>query len=146
MLMHNQANVHPTGREDWPVDLQAEFERDQFSGIVGSVLVSETEKVRVWHLHLPVGTRCGFHRHVLNYFWTALSPGKARAYNGDGTIADATYSRGETKHFNFAEGESFVHCLENIGATDLTFTTVEFLDSDNPPLPVPDGVRLDGAA
>ena len=146
MQVQSEADPQDTARANWPSDLQAEYERDKFSGVVGSVLVSETDKVRVWHLHLPVGERCGFHRHVLNYFWTALNPGKARAYNGDGSIIDASYSQGETKHFTFAEGESFVHCLENIGDTDLLFTTVEFLDSPNRPLAVPVGVRLNTVA
>ena len=148
MLKQNAAvaEAEVTLRADWPEELQADFERGQFSGVVGSVLVSETDRVRVWHLHLPVGERCNFHRHVLDYFWTALSPGKARAYNGDGSIVEATYSEGETKHFTFAEGEGFVHSLENIGDTDLLFTTVEFLDSANPPLPIPADVRLNAAA
>jgi beta-alanine degradation protein BauB len=32
--------------------------------------------------------------------------------------------------------------VENIGDTDLLFTTVEFLDSANTPLPIPDDMRL----
>lgn len=36
-----------------------------------------------------------------------------------------------------------LHALENTGTTDLTFTTVEFIKgSANPPLPVPESVRL----
>lgn len=35
-----------------------------------------------------------------------------------------------------------MHSVENIGATDLVFTTVEFLDSPKARLPVPDSVRL----
>jgi len=148
MLKHDiaVAEAGSASRADWPEDLQAAFERDQFSGVVGSVLVSETDRVRVWHLHLPSGKRCNFHRHVLDYFWTAHTYGTARAYNGDGSIVDATYVQGQTKHFTFAKGESFVHMLENIGDTDLLFTTVEFLDSANEPLPIPDEFRLNAAA
>lgn len=126
----------------WPEALQAEFLADQTRGIVGSVLVSETSRCRVWHLTLPPGTRCGFHRHVLDYFWTAHTAGHARGYYGDGRIIDVTHHVGETKHFTFAAGEFFVHSVENIGQTTLLFTTVEFLDSANAALPVPDGVRL----
>jgi hypothetical protein len=136
------ADVQMAPRADWPEDLQKEFERDQFNGVVGSILVSETERVRVWHLHLPTGQRCNFHRHVLDYFWTAHNPGKSRSYNDDGSIVDTEYGCGETRHFRFAKGQHFVHSLENIGDTDLLFTTVEFLDSANEPLPVPDSVRL----
>jgi hypothetical protein len=136
------AQAGQTSRADWPAELQDEFERDQFSGVVGSVLVSETDRVRVWHLHLPVGKRCRFHRHVLDYFWTAHNAGKARGYYNDGRIVEVTHYRGETRHFTFGKGEYFVHAVENTGDTDLLFTTVEFLGGANPPLPVPDEVRL----
>ena len=110
--------------------------------MVGSVLVSETDRVRVWHLHLPAGKRCTFHRHVLDYFWTAHNAGKARGYYDDGRIVDVEHFAGETKHFTFARDEYFVHSVENIGETDLLFTTVEFLDSTNEPIPIPEEVRL----
>jgi beta-alanine degradation protein BauB len=133
-------------RAEWPKDLQDAFEAGEWSGCVGSVLVSETDKVRVWHLTIPKGKRCGFHRHVLNYFWTALNDGVARGYFEDGRIKDTVHYKGETRHLDFGPGEHMVHCVENIGDTDLNFTTVEFLDSPNQPLPVPDEVRLKLAA
>lgn len=126
----------------WPEALQAEFLATQFSGIVGSVLVSETDTLRVWHLHLPPGQRCGFHRHVLDYFWTAHNAGRARGYYDDGRIVDVAHHAGETKHFTFPAGSYFIHSVENIGDTPLLFTTVEFKTSANAPLPVPDEVRL----
>ncbi len=136
------ADLPAFSRADWPTELQAAFEDGKNSGVVGSVLVSETDRVRVWHLHLPAGQRCNFHRHVLDYFWTAHNPGRARNYLEDGSAFEADYHAGETKHFTFGKGEYFVHALENIGDADLLFTTVEFLDSANAPLPVPDSVRL----
>lgn len=126
----------------WPDGLLNDMNANQFSGVVGSVLVSETDRVRVWHLHLPVGKRCAFHRHVLNYFWTCHSHGKARGYFEDGTVKDVSHFPGDTKHFDFGLGEYLLHSVENIGETDLLFTTVEFKQSANAPLPVPEGVRL----
>ncbi len=129
-------------RSNWSVDLQREFDAGYHNGCVGSVLVSETDRVRVWHLSIPVGKRCGFHRHVLTYFWTAHNAGKARGYYEDGRIIDVEHYQGETRHLIFGPDEYMVHAVENIGTTDLLFTTVEFLDSANPPLPIPDSVRL----
>jgi hypothetical protein len=126
----------------WPQALRDELAANQFNGVVGSVLVSETDRLRVWHLTIPAGQRCTFHRHVLNYFWTCHSHGVARGYFSDGRIADTPHFPGDTRHLNFGPGEFMVHSVENIGETDLVFTTVEFLDSPNAPLPVPDGVRL----
>ena len=133
-------------RSHWPIELQKDFEEGQQSGVVGSILVSETDRVRVWHLHIAPGCRCHFHRHVLDYFWTALSPGKARGYFEDGRIVDVEHFAGETKHLNYGADEYMVHSVENIGTTELVFTTVEFLDSANRPLPIPDDVRLKRAA
>jgi hypothetical protein len=126
----------------WPAALRSECEASQFSGIVGTVLVSETPSVRVWHLRVPVGGRCPFHRHVNDYFWTAHTDGKARTYFHNGRIVEDRHYVGETRHFHFDRGEFFVHSVENTGNADLLFTTVEFLSGANEPLPVPDRVRL----
>jgi hypothetical protein len=134
--------TEPNSRSHWPVELQREFEAGYQNGCVGSVLVSETDRVRVWHLHIPSGKRCGFHRHVLTYFWTAHNAGKARGYFEDGRIVDVEHYEGETRHLSYGPGEYMVHSVENIGTTDLLFTTVEFLDSANKPLPIPDEMRL----
>ena len=133
-------------RAHWPKELQDEIAANAFNGCVGSVLVSETDRVRIWHLHLPVGKRCPFHRHVLDYFWTCHSHGKARGYYEDGRIVDVSHFPGDTKHLYFGPGEYMLHCVENIGDTDLLFTTVEFKQSANEPLPIPDSVRLKTAA
>ena len=131
---------------DWPPALRQELADNQFNGVVGSTLVSETERVRVWHLTIPAGKRCTFHRHVLNYFWTCHTHGKARGYMADGRITETVHFPGDTRHLNFGPGEYMVHSVENIGNTELVFTTVEFLDSPNAALPVPDAVRLEVAA
>lgn len=130
----------------WPDRLVEDMNANSFNGVVGSILVSETDVVRVWHLHLPVGKRCAFHRHVMNYFWTCHSHGKARGYFENGSIRDVTHFPGDTKHFEYGPGEYMLHSVENIGDTDLLFTTVEFKQSANPPLPVPDSIRLSASA
>jgi beta-alanine degradation protein BauB len=132
-------------RAGWPHELRNDIEANSHNGCVGSVLVSETDRVRVWHLYLPVGKRCPFHRHVLDYFWTCHSHGRARGYYEDGSIRDVVHFPGDTKHFVFPEHEYMLHSVENIGDTDLLFTTVEFKNSANKPLPVPDSIRLEAA-
>lgn len=130
-------------RKAWPLELQKEFDRNEFNGAVGSTLVSETDRMRVWHFSLPAGTRYTFHRHVLDYFWSCHTVGKARGYYDDGRIIDVDHYAGQTKHFVFKKGAHFTHSVENIGDTDLHFTTVEFLNtSENEPLPIDDTVRL----
>ncbi|WP_426612850.1 hypothetical protein [Bradyrhizobium sp. McL0616] len=131
-----ETSVAKTGRVAWPDSIQKEFDTNQFNGRVGTRLLSETERVRVWEIRLAPGERIGFHRHVLDYFWTSVTPGRARSYAEDGTIVEATYSAGETRHFVYGKGEYKIHDLKNVGDADLWFTTVEFLDSANVPLEI----------
>ena len=130
-------------RSAWPPVIAAEFEREKASnnGCVGSTLLSEDDRVRVWIIRLAPGERIGFHRHVLDYFWTALTDGRARSRYGDGRTIESAYRAGDTRHMHYAEGESMIHDLENIGDTVSAYTTVEFLDSANAPLPIPDSAR-----
>lgn len=37
----------------WPAGLVADMNASRFNGVVGSVLESETDRARAWHLHLP---------------------------------------------------------------------------------------------
>jgi quercetin dioxygenase-like cupin family protein len=133
------ANVTEKGRAAWPELIRKEFEANQYNGRVGTRLLSETKRVRVWEIRLAPGERIGFHRHVLDYFWTAVTPGRARSHAENGTIVEAVYSAGETRHFVYGKGEHKIHDLENVGDADLWFTTVEFLDSSNAPLELGDG-------
>ena len=121
-------------------ELQAEFEANEFNPCVGQVLISEGQRARVWYIRLKPGERLGFHRHVLDYFWTCLTHGRARSHINGGGPTEAEYHPGQTRHKCFAAGEFMVHDLENVGDDDLIFNTVEHLDSANPPLPLPAGV------
>jgi hypothetical protein len=132
----------PRSFERWPPGLREEMERNALSPVVGSVLVSETDALRVWHLKIPAGTRCGFHRHVLDYFWTCHTHGRARGYYEDGSITETSHFPGDTMHMKYGPGEYMLHSVENIGDSDLLYTTVEFLQSATKPLAVPDDVRL----
>ncbi|HLK83907.1 MAG TPA: hypothetical protein VKT99_20785 [Xanthobacteraceae bacterium] len=134
-------------RSEWPAALRQEFAREAESpnGCVGSELVSETDKVRVWTIRLKPGQRFGFHRHVLNYFWTAITPCRGRQHLMDGTTVEYAYAPGETRHESYGPGEFKVHDLENIGDGDMVFMTVEFLDSANAPLALPDEIRRKAA-
>jgi quercetin dioxygenase-like cupin family protein len=125
-----------TDFEGWSDELRAEFARHAYDGQVGSRLLSENDRVRVWEIRLEPGERWHAHRHVLDYFWTAVNAGTSRQHTFDGTTRDVTYDAGETRHFHFGPDEYLLHDIENVGSTTLVFSTVEHLDSDNPALPL----------
>ena len=131
-------------RSEWPAEIKAEFERESrnHNGCVGSTLLSENERVRVWIIRLQPGERIGFHRHVLDYFWTSVNGGRGRQHLMDGSTVEHTYKPGETRHETYGRGEFKVHDLENLGDQEMIFNTIEFLDSANKPLPIPDTVKL----
>lgn len=120
----------------WPPERIAEFNAAWRNGRVGSHLVSENDRVRVWQLSLKPGERIGFHMHVLDYFWSAVTAGKSRSHMHDGSVVETEYAAGSTKHYRFKSGEFMIHDLENIGSTELIFVTVEHKNSDNEPLPL----------
>jgi mannose-6-phosphate isomerase-like protein (cupin superfamily) len=120
-----------TDFEGWSDELKAEFETYAYDGNVGSRLLSESERVRVWEIRLEPGQRFHVHRHVLDYFWTAVNAGRSRQHTSDGTTREVAYNAGETRHFSFAAGEFLLHDIENVGSEPLVFTTVEHLDSAN---------------
>lgn len=130
-------------RAEWPAEIKAEFERERNNPnpCVGSILISESEKVRVWMIRLQPGERIGFHRHVLDYFWTSVNGGRGRQHVHDGTTVECTYQPGETRHESYATGQYKVHDLENLGDKEMIFMTIEFLKSANKPLPLPAAVR-----
>jgi len=145
-MKEKSANTHV--KTEWAAALKAEFAREaeRPNGCVGSELLSETDKLRVWTIRLKPGERIGFHRHVLNYFWTAVNGGRGRQHLMDGTTVEYSYFPGETRHETYGAGEFKVHDLENLGDEDMIFMTVESIEgSANKPLPVPETVRLKAA-
>ena len=98
MTMKEKASASHV-KTEWPAALKAEFAREaeKPNGCVGSELLSETEKLRVWTIRLKPGERIGFHRHVLNYFWTSVNGGRGRQHLMDGTTIEYTYTPGETR-------------------------------------------------
>lgn len=131
------AEDHPfLANEHWTPAHLAELAGAAGDGRVGGRLVSESDRVRVWLIELRPGERLPFHTHVLDYMWCATTAGRSRSRYADGRVAETDYEVGTTRHFRFEVGGSMTHDLENIGNTVLCFTTVEFLDSANPPLRV----------
>ena len=147
LTMANKPDVK-THKDPWPADIAAEFAREAKNPnpCVGSMLLSEDERTRIWMISMKPGERVGFHRHVLDYFWTCVTGGRGRQHVHDGTTIECSYAAGETRHETYGPGEFKVHDLENLGDKDMIFMTVEFKESANKPMPLPAGVRPQAAA
>ncbi|GAA2095438.1 hypothetical protein GCM10009801_64230 [Streptomyces albiaxialis] len=122
--------------ERWSEPLHKEFAELAHSGRAGQTLVRETGTLRVWETRLAPGERLPVHRHVLDYFWIALTDGHARQHAGDGSSREVTFVRGQTLYFPLAEGRHHLHDLKNIGEAELAFLVIEEKGPGNAPLPL----------
>ena len=57
-------------------------------------------------IRLAPGERFGFHRHVLDYFWTCVTGGRGRQHVNDGKTVEYSYAPGETRHETYAPASS----------------------------------------
>ncbi|MDX3434166.1 hypothetical protein PV664_35460 [Streptomyces sp. ME01-18a] len=125
-----------TGFAQWSTAIRQEFEDYAYNGRVGGRLLLEDERTRVWDIRLEPGERVAAHRHVLDYFWTALTDGQSLQHTHDGTTRTVRYTAGDTRAYTFRSGEFLLHDLQNTGDDVLAFITVELKYSANQPLPL----------
>jgi beta-alanine degradation protein BauB len=77
--------------EGWSHELIEESKKSDANSRVGTRLLWESSVARIWVIELRPGERLPFHRHVLNYYWTALTPGIARSHTADGLTRHVRY-------------------------------------------------------
>jgi beta-alanine degradation protein BauB len=97
---------------------------------VGTALLGENDRVRMWEIRLEPGERCPFHCHRTSYYWIAHLDGVARVTFTDGAYEDHAHKAGEVTFIDVPPGERLIHDLTNVGKTPLLFSTVELLQSD----------------
>lgn len=134
--------VTGTDFDGWSDELKLEFSRLSHDGHVGSRLLSADFRVRVWEIRLEPGQRWHAHRHVLDYFWTAVTAGQSLQHTFDGSTREVSYEAGETRHFHFGPDEFLLHDIQNIGHEELVFVTVEHLQGHNEPLELDESPAL----
>jgi beta-alanine degradation protein BauB len=106
----------------------AELEAAPHNLDVGTSVLFENHRIRVWDIILKPGERGPFHAHTRNYFWTVVEGSRGLQRFADGTFAVRDYLEGETKWLEHTPETALIHDLENIGDTDLRFVTVELFD------------------
>ncbi len=94
---------------------------------VGSRLLFENERVRVWDITLGPGERLPFHCHRTSYFYRCESAGISQVRTPDGRVAEYDSTQDEVVFHDIPPGETMIHDLSNAGGTVLRFTTVELL-------------------
>ncbi|QIS12708.1 cupin domain-containing protein [Nocardia arthritidis] len=121
----------------WSPPLLREFGDNAHNGRIGQALVRETDALRIWETHLAPGERVPMHRHVLDYFWIALTDGRVRQHGGDGTSREIAYVRGQTRYFPLPAERYHLHDMRNIGDAPLSYLTIEVKGGANDPIDLP---------
>ena len=93
---------------------------------VGTAVLFENERVRVWDLTVEPGGRIPFHCHTTSYFFTCIEGGRMINLFPDGNQVTLEMDDGTT-WFGAIDDEPEVHDLENVGSTRVRFITVELL-------------------
>jgi len=94
---------------------------------VGTWLLLENDRLRIWEVRVEPGERAPFHQHVTPYFWSCVGAGTGRQRHADGSVRVRRYREGETEFWNHTPQDDRVHDLENVGDTVLRFVTVELI-------------------
>jgi hypothetical protein len=94
---------------------------------VGTTLLFENGRVRIWDITLAPGERMPFHCHRTTYFYRCESGGRWRVRTLEGEVASGEDAAGSVTYHDLEPGETLVHELTNVGDAPLRYTTVELL-------------------
>ena len=98
---------------------------------IGTKLLFENDRVRVWDLRLAPGQSTGLHRHTSDYLYVVIGDGKLQARSGDDEPRPAMEMKDGEVRFREIDGED-VHEAINAGDTPWRNIIVE-LKSDRRP-------------
>ena len=82
---------------------------------IGTTMLLENERVRVWDITLGPGERMPFHCHRTTYFYRCESGGRWRLRTTEGEVLIGEDAPGEVTFHELAPGERLVHELTNVG-------------------------------
>jgi beta-alanine degradation protein BauB len=94
---------------------------------VGSRLLFENGRIRLWDITLAPGERLPFHRHRTSYFYRCEAGGTLRVRTPEGSEAVYESPADEVHFHEIGPDDVVIHDLENVGETTVRFTTVELL-------------------
>lgn len=91
---------------------------------VGTSLLFENDRVRVWDLRLAPGESTGLHRHENDYFYVVIGDGTLQRGDADGSRGESRTMSDSEVHFREIDGED-VHEAINVGESDWRNIVVE---------------------
>ena len=82
---------------------------------IGSKLLYENDRVRVWDLRLAPGESTGKHRHENDYLYVVIGDGELQAVDADGTKGDPRPMKDGDVRWRDLGGQDDVHEAINTG-------------------------------
>ena len=101
------------------------------SADVGTRLLFENDRVRVWDLRLEPGQSTGLHRHETDFLYVVIGDGELQSVFADGSSDPPRKMKDGDVRFREVEGES-VHDARNTGQTPWRNIVVELKDPRPP--------------
>lgn len=95
---------------------------------VGTKLLFENDRVRVWDLCLEPGESTGLHRHETDFLYVVIGDGELQTVFRDGSSEPPRQMKDGDVRFREVDGES-VHAALNTGKTPWRNIVVELKDS-----------------
>lgn len=99
----------------------------EISESVGTKLLFENDRVRVWDLALQPGESTGVHAHKHDYFFVTIGGGRLKGVDAEGKESEPREMGDGEVHFRSLEGEDAVHAAVNIGDAPWRNIVVELL-------------------
>ena len=99
----------------------------EISPEIGSRLLFENDRVRVWDLQLAPGQSTGLHRHEHDYLYVVIGDGRLQAADAEGKRWEASDMKDGEVRFNEVDGEA-VHEAFNMGEGPWRNIIVELKD------------------
>jgi quercetin dioxygenase-like cupin family protein len=87
----------------------------QITSDVGTKLLFENDRVRVWDLRLKPGEQTEFHCHATDYLYVVIGDGKLQTLFPDGTADPPREMHDGDVRFRQVDGAS-IHAARNVGS------------------------------
>ena len=94
---------------------------------LGTRLLLENDRVKIWEIALAPGERAPFHWHVHPYFYVCAAAGRVRTRFPNGYYAEGNEEQSGVAYMEHSPDNPGIHDLENVGDSTVRYTTVELL-------------------
>lgn len=95
---------------------------------IGTRLLWQDDRVKIWEFRLAVGERCPFHRHVRPYCFVNLTESRTHAWQGPGEAEEGVLNHQTAGQCTYVSRQDLsAHAVRNVGPGVFLQFIVEFM-------------------